>query len=151
MAREIRTSLRDFNEELFREELSGVLPPHDLTMGGFHPNGPTTVTPNAAPRVITERNIPPGPPVQEVAQPGELWVDTDVPLEPIDLAALDAILVGHLETATTAQQDIDATTAVDIAYMQANQYSAEAPPAQEAYIDRLVRTFLNTQNKTPSW
>ena len=104
MARTIRTQLRNFNKLLLLEELTPILPQFNMTMGGFERLTQRVVAPTTTPVTVTRRKITGQPLFEDIAQPGEIWWRTEVPLTVREETDLDVVLSAHDETGISVEQ-----------------------------------------------
>ncbi len=104
MARTVRVETRNLNRLLLLEELIPLLPQFHMTMGGYERLTQRISTPTVASVVVTRRKITGQPLFEDIAQPGEIWWRTEVPLTVQEGNDLDAVLSAHDETGVSEEQ-----------------------------------------------
>lgn len=103
MARELRTTLKDYNRDLLIEQLvASPLPFEFLDMAGFVRLGQFIATPAPGPRVITDDKVAN---TQDIAQPGEIRFVFTIALTVGQDVDLDTLLTNHVSTLHTVDQD----------------------------------------------
>jgi len=117
MAILIRTFLRDFNNELLVEELTGLLiVSFNMQLAGFEQQNRIIWTPIAARKLVSRKEVR-GVVINETfADPGEVWIKTETELSAGVITTIDSLLTSHDVDGRTSRQtrrdqdDLDVTT-----------------------------------------
>ncbi len=149
MARTVRIEARDFNRLFLLEELTPLLPQFHMTMGGYERLTQRISTPTAAPVVVTRRKITGQPLFEDIAQPGEIWWRTEVPLTVQEESDLDAVLAAHDETGISVEQGREDQDSDDIARLitALQDWNSINAGQKDTATRRILRLLLRRYNQ----
>ena len=116
-----------------------------LTPGGHEQQTPgaRTWTERTEANVVTQKVIN-GEKTQDIAQPGDLWIETRDALTVGESAAADTVIADHVSTNRSADQvevDIDAADVADL-LPDWSTYDAQTPERQAVMVSKAIRLIL---------
>ena len=141
--------MKDFNPLLFKEQVRALFPVDTsvaITLGGFDVvTRRILMTPSAQARPIV---ISSGVVTQE-AQPGEIWMETEVPPTSQQLTDYDDVISNHVSTNKSAAEVAEAQDVVDLDDVEADyeNYSTLSTARKDVLVEKTMRLLLRDQGR----